>query len=96
MPLLQLHFQITAPPVMQNISCPGKYVPGSSKLFIASLLKSILVMQESKGHHLPFLEPISQGGKLSVYFNEPLFWCQEHNGCLNSTVSCRLWLAEAD
>lgn len=31
-PLLQLHFQIMSPPVMQNSPCPWKSVPGSSKL----------------------------------------------------------------
>lgn len=34
---------------------------------ITSLLKSILLMQESKEHHLPFLEPISEEGKFSLF-----------------------------
>lgn len=34
---------------------------------ITSLLKSILLTQESKDHHLPFLEPISEEGKFSLF-----------------------------
>lgn len=70
-PLLQLHFQIMAPPVMQNSLCPGKSVPGSFKLL--PHYPNQYCNARIQKHHQPILEPISKGQKPSLmFFYEPL------------------------
>lgn len=83
MPLLQLQFQIMAPPVMQNSPYPRKsFLALPSYSLIA---QDNTVMQESKKHHQPILESISKGEKPSLMFflMNLWFWYQQHKVCLN-------------
>lgn len=95
--LLQLQFQIMAPPVMQNSPYPKKsFLALPSYSLIA---QDNTVMQESKKHHQPILESISKGEKPSLmfFFNEPLVLVPVAQSMLKQVLyPARLWLAEAD